>query len=84
MTIPRTESSSTMDYTVKSKLAGILKERGLTRMDVVRGADLTYQTVSKWINDEVSLIEPTTLGKLAKYLDVPECDLYELVEIDEE
>lgn len=54
-------------------LKNILKERGMTQLDIVRGADVAPRTVKRMLDGEnVSL---DTVQRIADFLEVDICDI---------
>lgn len=84
MALPDTPQDKTTMARLRIHLQELCDARGITRMDVVRGADLAYQTVSKWWHNKVEYIDPTVLLKLARFLDVPEAELFSIEGADDE
>lgn len=65
----------------RTRLAELLKEKSLTRMDIVRRAGLSYPTVVSWENDPLKSIDA---DKVQAVLTVLECDYDDLVYRTEE
>lgn len=64
----------------RTRLKEIREAKHLTRMDVVRGANLSYPTVSKLEKEELSSIEAATVEALTRFLSCKYEDLVYLVE----
>ena len=69
---------------IRVKLKAIMEERKLSRMDIVRGADISYPTVVRWEEDSISRLDPMTIAKLKKFLQVDDSELYEIYEVEDE
>ncbi len=65
---------------VKSKLKDLMQSRGISRMDVVRGAGLSYPTVTRWEENNVKRFDPNTVAKLKNFFQCDESDIYETIE----
>lgn len=61
---------------IRTRLAELREKKGLTRMDIVRLAGLSYPTVSKWETGVLDSVEADTLASLSKIL---ECNVVELI-----
>lgn len=70
----RTRENSTMRY--RTRLADLLKEKGLSRMDIVRQAGLSYPTVVSWEKDALRSLDA---DKVQAVLDTLGCTYDELV-----
>jgi len=67
---------------VRTRLKALREERNLTRMDIVRRADISYLTVSKWEKEPLKEIDSVVLMKLCNFLGITIDDL--IVEITED
>lgn len=65
---------------VKSKLKQLMDKQGVTRMDVVRGANLSYPTVVRWEEDRVKKFDPLTLAKLRDYFQCEDSEVAEILD----
>lgn len=70
----RTRENSTMRY--RTRLADLLKQKGLSRMDIVRQAGLSYPTVVSWEKDALRSLDA---DKVQAVLDTLGCTYDELV-----
>lgn len=59
----------------RTRLAEIMKQRDLTRMDIVRGANLSYPTVTRLENSSFDRLEAETVESLMKFLGLSHDDL---------
>ncbi len=64
----------------RTHLADIMKQRDLTRMDIVRGANLSYPTVSRLENASFDRLEAETVEALMKFLGLGHDDLIYMVQ----
>lgn len=69
---------------IKSKLKNLMDSRGVSRMDVMRGAGISYPTVVRWEENNVKRYDPSTLGKLKAFFNCSESDIVEFIEDDPE
>ena len=67
---------------VRTRMEQMREEKGVSRMDLVRELNLTYQTVWKWERGVLTLIDPRVLHALMAYFDCTYEDL--IYEVDEE
>ena len=74
-----------MSWKFRTNLARLRKERGVERMDFVRKAGLSYNTVLNWENDVLASIDA---HKLKQVMDLLNCtdlnEFIEFVEVDDE
>ena len=68
-------SSISMKLRYRTRLADFMKQRDLTRMDIVRGANLSYPTVSRLETSSFERLEAETVEALMKFLGVGHDDL---------
>lgn len=69
---------------IRSRLREIMESKGLTRMDVVRGAKLSYPTVTRWEDtQEMGRLDTKVLDSLCQFLAVQPGDILEYVEVDD-
>ena len=67
---------------VRTRLKDLRKRKKLSRMDLVRNANLSYQTVQKWETMPLKELDTLVLHRLLTYLD---CTYEELIyEVGEE
>lgn len=67
---------------VRTRLKELRKRKKLSRMDIVRNANLSYQTVQKWETTPLKELDTLVLHRLLTYLD---CTYEELIyEVGEE
>jgi hypothetical protein len=59
----------------RTHLGEIMKQRGLTRMDIVRGANLSYPTVMRLETSSFDRLEAETVESLMKFLSLSHDDL---------
>ncbi len=71
-------SQKVNEMPIRTKLAEIMEKRDIKRMDIVRGADVSYPTVVRWENSDLKRLDPVTVAKLKKFLDVSDSELYEV------
>jgi len=55
---------------VRTRLKEIREAKGYSRMDLVRQADISYPTVSKWEKETLEELDTTVLKKLCNFLDI--------------
>ena len=55
---------------VRTRLKELRTERGESRMDVVRRAEISYQTVMKWERDVLNELDTLVLHKLLNHFGV--------------
>ncbi len=67
----------------KTRLKIFMDERGLSRMDMVRDAKMSYPTVVKWEVDGMQSLDADLVITITKLLGVKFEDLIYLVEEDE-
>ena len=60
---------------IKLKLSEVMETRGVTRMDLVRGADISYPTAFRLVKGEADAITFRTLANLCDMLKVEVGDL---------
>lgn len=58
-----------------------MEENGLSRMDIVRGANASYPTVTSWEKALLGRIEAGSVFELMEYLKIPHEDMHKLLEI---
>ena len=66
----------------KTHLKTLREDAKLSRMDVVRKAEVSYQTVLRWEKDVLKSIDHATLRKLQNFFKVKETEL--IYEVDED
>jgi hypothetical protein len=59
----------------RTRLGEIMKARHLTRMDIVRGANLSYPTVARLETTSFDRLEAETVESLMKFLGLGHDDL---------
>ena len=62
---------------LKLRIAAILKEQGHTKYWLYKQMDLSYQNLSRIMNNETTSIHFDVLERLSKVLEVPVGDLFE-------
>lgn len=67
-------------YKIQSHLGKLMKECNVSVMDVVRGTGLSMPLVYRWVNDQVKLLDPTSVSRLCNFFDCTTDDLYTIVE----
>lgn len=67
---------------VRLRVLDILEERGLTKYWLFKRMNTTYTGFNKMLLNETESIHYKTLDKLAKILECPVGDLFEIVEDD--
>ena len=72
------ERISEMPIKFRTHLAELREKKGISRMDIVREAKLSYQTVHTWEND---LLDNISALKVARVMRVLNCSMNELIEI---
>jgi DNA-binding Xre family transcriptional regulator len=72
------ERTIEMPIKFRMHLAELREKKGISRMDVVRGAKLSYQTVHAW---ETELLDNISALKVARVMRILNCSMTELVEI---
>lgn len=65
----------------RTRLAELRERHGVSRMDLVRRADITYPTVMSWENDELTSVDA---DKLAALMRVFQCNMQDLLYIVDE
>ena len=68
----------------RTRLKEIRERLGLSRMDIVRGANLSYPTVTNWETASLASLEAKKIGPLLDFLGVTHDELVYLVEEEEE
>lgn len=64
----------------RTRLSELREKKGVSRMDLVRKADMTYPTVMSWENDELTSVKANTVWHLTKILDCKMDDLFYFVD----
>lgn len=59
----------------RTRLAAIMKQKGISRMDIVREVNVSYPTVSNWEKNALRGFDAATLKRLLEFLDVSYEDL---------
>ena len=67
---------------IKLRITNILLERNLSKYWLYKRMDMSYQNLSRLINNETNSIRFETLEKLSKVLDCPIGELFEIIEED--
>ena len=62
---------------LKLRIAAILKEQGHTKYWLYKQMDLSYQNLSRIMNNETTSIHFDVLERFSKVLEVPVGDLFE-------
>lgn len=65
----------------RTRLKALREDKGLTRMDIVRGMDISYPTVASWETKALDSLDAGKVNALAKLLG---CTYEELVYVVEE
>ncbi len=55
---------------VRTRLKEIREAQGYSRMDLVRQANISYPTVSKWEKDKLEELDTEVLMKLCNFLNI--------------
>ena len=69
-----------MTIKFKTRLVELREKHGLSRMDLVRQADMSYPTVVSWENDELLRVNAGTVWHLLKVFDCSMDDLFYFVD----
>jgi transcriptional regulator with XRE-family HTH domain len=72
------ERTSEMPIKFRIHLAELREKKGISRMEIVRDAKLSYQTVHAWENE---LLDNISALKIKRVMNVLGCTMSELVEI---
>ena len=64
---------------VYSDVKNIMKQKNITRTELVKRSGLTYRTVDKYINDTIEIIDFKVLIRLCNAL---ECGVKEILKYD--
>lgn len=59
----------------RTRLAEVMKQKGISRMDIVREVHVSYPTVSNWEKKALRGFDAATLKRLLEYLDIEYDDL---------
>lgn len=63
-------------YKVRTRLAELMKERGLTQQQLADAMGVSPGTISRWARNQVDLYDKGLLEKFMNYFD---CDLNDLL-----
>lgn len=58
----------------RTRLEPLMKDRGLTRMDIVRQVEVSYPTVMAWQNDAIDSISADLVFRLMRVLGLDSID----------
>jgi transcriptional regulator with XRE-family HTH domain len=73
-----------MLWKFRTRLAELRKERGVERMDFVRKAGLSYNTVLNWENDVLASIDAHKLKQVMDLLGVDDLNAFiEFVQVED-
>jgi transcriptional regulator with XRE-family HTH domain len=68
----------------RTRLTELRKKHNVSRMDLVRKADMTYPTVMNWENDTLSSVNANTVWHLMSIFNCSMDELFYLVDDSEE